>query len=313
MVSGSRIEREVSESVAPVTAVGAESAAADIGGESRIAPPGIIMPPRPPQPRPQSGLLTAGEHDDLLNPELYADYVRKSNVGQAAQDVPVLDTSRLLTVELRDERGRAVPFAQIEVRCTDGNSVSLETVSDGRAVFFPELDRLSDQVWIRADGSDWRSVRLSRDAGSQTVKITTGSTAPAVRKLDLALVVDATGSMADEMRYLQAELASIVGALEERHKNLDIRVGFTFYRDEGDEYVTRTFAFDDNIERAQARMSQQRANGGGDYPEAMHKALIRAAGQDWRDDAVKTLLLVADAPPHNRDVGTTWLAAEHLR
>ena len=45
----------------------------------------------------------------------------------------------------------------------------------------------------------------------------------------------------------------------------------------------------------------------------MDQALIRAAGQDWRADAAKTMLLVADAPPHDRNVGKTWLAAEHLR
>ncbi len=271
------------------------------------------VPPRPPQPQPQSGLLTAGEHDDLLNPELYEDYKRKSNLGQQVQSLPAVDTNRLLTVELRDRRGRSVPFAEVEVRCSDGNSIKLNTVADGRAVFFPGMDRLSDDVWVRAGGSDWRAVRLSSDPGAQTVSITQRAAAPAVRKLDLAVVVDVTGSMSDELSYLQTELTAIIGALETRHRNLDVRVAFTFYRDQGDEFVTRTFDFDGNMSRAQSRLSQQIANGGGDYPEAMQDAMIRAAGMGWRDDAVKTLLLVADAPPHNQDVGKTWLAAEHLR
>lgn len=270
-------------------------------------------PPPPPQPAPQSGLLTAGEHDDLLNPELYADYVRTSNVGQEVRDLPRVDTSRLLTVEVRDTRGRSVPFADVELRCSDGNSLKLKTVADGRAVFFPEHDRLSPKVWVRASGSDWRMVRLSSDPGAQTVQITHEEPAPPVRKLDLALVVDVTGSMSDELRYLQAELASIVGDLKDRHSGLDIRVGFTFYRDQGDAFVTRTFALGSDIDKAQEHLAAQRASGGGDYEEAMQDALIRAAGQDWREDAVKTLLLVADAPPHNSDIPLTWRAAEHLR
>jgi hypothetical protein len=60
-------------------------------------------------------------------------------------------------------------------------------------------------------------------------------------------------------------------------------------------------------------LRQQSAGGGGDYPEAMDQALIRAAGQGWRPDAVKTMLLVADAPPHDENFGTSWLAARHLR
>lgn len=271
----------------------------------------------PPQPRPQSGLLTAGEHDDLLNPELYADYVRKSEVGQQVRDLPRADSSRLLTVELRDGKGRAVPFAEIELRCADGNSLKLKTVADGRAVFFPEHDRLSEKVWVRArnagQASEWRIVRIAREPGAQMVTITQAEAAPAVRKLDLALVIDVTGSMSDELRYLQAELASIVNDLKDRHSGLDIRVGFTFYRDKGDAFVTRTFALGSDIDAAQKHLAAQRAQGGGDYEEAMQDALIRAAGQDWREDAVKTLLLVADASPHNTDIPLTWRAAEHLR
>ncbi len=344
VVTGSRIERaELAEPVplASVTAEATESAAdavkalpsspsappppsppppppppPSVDGDDRIAPPvlpGPPVPPPPPQPRPQSGLLTAGEHDDLLNPELYADYVRKSNVGQQVRDLPRVDTSRLLTVELRDAKGRSVPFADIELRCSDGNSLKLKTVADGRAVFFPEHDRLSEKVWVRASGGEWRSVRLSREPGAQTVAITHKKAAPQVRKLDLALVVDVTGSMSDELRYLQAELASIVGDLKDRHSGLDIRVGFTFYRDQGDAFVTRTFALGSDIDAAQKHLAAQRANGGGDYEEAMQDALIRAAGQEWREDAVKTLLLVADAPPHNADIPLTWRAAEQLR
>lgn len=309
VVTGSRVESPTYDSPVALSSVTAE------GGSDRVAPPGIMppRPPGPPQPQPQSGLLTAGEHDDLLNPELYADYVRKTDLGQTQRQLPVLDTSRLLTVSVKDQRGRAVPFAEVELRCADGNSITLKTVADGKVVFFPELDRLSETVWVRAAGSDWRSLRLSNDKGGQSVKITSRSAAPKVTKLDLALVVDATGSMSDEMRYLAEEFKTIVGALEERHRDLDIQFGLTFYRDTQDQYITRTFDMSGDVDLTQSRIAVQRANGGGDYPEAMDQALIRAAGLKWRDDSVKSLLLVADAPPHNNKVDLTWKAAEHLR
>ena len=306
VVTGTRVARSDYESASPITTVDAESAPARTS-------PAIMPPPRRRPPPPQSGLLTAGEHDDLLNPELYARYVHRSNVGQAAQGVPVLDTSRLLTVELRDNRGRAMPFETVELRCADGNTINLRTVADGTVVFFPELDRLSDRVWVRAGGSEWREVVLSREPGGQDLRITSRRSAQAVTKLDLNLVIDVTGSMSDELRFLQAELTSIIDQLSARHRGLDIRVGFTFYRDQTDAFVTNTHGFD----RARGRMlnvlSQYSAGGGGDYEEAMQEALVRAAGQDWRDDAVKTLLLVADAPPHDQDIALTWRAAEHLR
>lgn len=273
------------------------------------------FPPRPPrpQPEPQSGLLTAGEHDDLLNPELYTDYVRKSDLGQRVRALPVLDTARLLTVEVKDERGRPAPFVPVELRCSDGNSLTFTTQADGTVAFFPGMDRLSDTVHIRAADGAWRLVDVPRSAGTGRIGFTLGGPVQAVTKLDLALVVDVTGSMSDELRFLQAELDTIVASLAERHPELDIRVGMTFYRDNGDAFVTRTYGFTDDMAKARDQLGKQFAGGGGDYPEAMQDALVRAANQKWRPDAIKTLLLVADAPPHGEDVGATWLAAEHLR
>lgn len=323
---------------APATDGAAEGYADAVGTSTRSesapaaspegrATPGTIMPPHPypdpypyprPQPYPHAGLLTAGEHDDLLNPELYARYVRGADLAQRIAGLPPIDTSRLLTVEVRDTNGRAVPFADVVLTCSDGNSITLAAQADGRAVFFPGVDRISPRATVRVryrgmwQGAP-RSVAIGQDAGGQQLSFTVGGAAQGVTKLDLMLVVDTTGSMGDEIHFLQTELQSVVAALRHRHAGLDLRVGFVFYRDEGDAYVTRTIAFDGSVNRAGATLAQQSASGGGDYPEAMDQALIRAAGQAWRPDAVKTLLLVADAPPHADRFGRTWIAAENLR
>lgn len=287
---------------------------AERSGEARR--PDIMPPSRPwprPRPQPPAGLLTAGEHDDLLNPELYADYVRRSNLGQAIPDLPRLDTARVLTVAVHDRAGRPVPFAPVELACADGSRLRLATTADGTVSFFPDVDRLGRDVWVRTGGEDWRAVAIPARRGAQRVDFTVQREAQAVRKLDLMLVIDTTGSMGDEIRYLASELASIVDALKARHQGIDLRVGFVFYRDLGDDYVTNTLPMTRDISAAQAELRQRWAGGGGDYPEAMEQALIRAAGQDWRPDAAKSLLLVADAPPHDENVGKAWLAAEHLR
>lgn len=292
----------------------AESAAPGSSDASRYPPS-----PRPwPQPQPQSGILTAGEHDDLLNPELYAAYVNRSDLGQEVRALPRVDTMRVVTVRVADRNGQPIPFADVVVTCSDGNSITMATQADGSAVFFPGLDRLSERITVSARQAgraiaDARPVLVSAAGGGQLVGLTADRTAAKATKLDLMLVVDTTGSMGDEIRYLQAELRSIIAAITARHRDLDIRVGFVFYRDEGDDYVTRSFAFDRDIGAAQGRLAQQYASGGGDYPEAMDQALIRAVGQDWRPDAVKSLLLVADAPPHDDRFGRTWQAAEAAR
>ena len=273
-----------------------------------------VMPPRDRPDLQFQGGLTAGEHDDLLNPELYADYVRRSDLGQQIAGLPQLDTRRVLTIAVNDRSGQPLARSMVEVQCADGNRIMLPTQSDGTVVLFPALDQLGSSVMVRAAGQDWRSVIIAPGAGGQRVTFTLDLMAMQMPpKLDLMLVIDTTGSMGDEIQYLQNELAGIVGALRAQHPGLDLRVGFVFYRDVQDSYVTHTVPFTRDISAAQGELVQQGANGGGDYPEAMEQALIRAAGQDWRADAVKTMLLVADAPPHDADVALAWHAGEVLR
>jgi hypothetical protein len=302
-VTGSRIASPGRESSTPV------STADDYVAEARIAP-GYH---RPPAPRPQSGLLTAGDHDDLLNPELYASYAGNYLQNSPLRDLPRLDTRRVLTVAVQDGAGRPVPFARVTLTCADGNSLSLATLADGTAVFYPGLDRLGRSVRLSVPGAAGRSVAIADGSGAQRQGVTLRSGAAPVRKFDLMLAIDTTGSMGDEIAYLKSELRTILADIRRSHPGLDIRLGLVAYRDEGDDYVTRTYPFVSSLDVMQANLQTQYASGGGDYPEAMDLALARAVAQDWRPDAVKSLLLVADAPPHDENIGKAWRAAEAAR
>jgi hypothetical protein len=317
VVTGSRVSRPPLESPSAVTVVGSGEA----GAASSAAPP----PPPPvasdsrfatsrPHAQPQSGLLTAGDHDDLLNPELYAAYARRFLARANLQELPRVDTMRVLTVAVQDESGRPIPFARATLTCADGNSLSLETLADGTAVFYPALDRLGDRVRLSVPGAGAaRSIDISDQPGAQRHAVTMRAAARPVTKFDLLLAIDTTGSMGDEIDFLKSELRAILAGIRRSHPGLDIRLGLVAYRDEGDAYVTRTYAFTGALEQMQSRLAAQQAEGGGDYPEAMDLALARAVALDWRPDAVKSLLLVADAPPHDRNVGKAWRAAEAAR
>ena len=118
-------------------------------------------------------------------------------------------------------------------------------------------------------------------------------------KLDLMLMIDTTGSMGDEISYLAAELSDMVKRISESGKQLSIRVSVNFYRDETDDYVVKYYDFRENIDECIEQIRQEYASGGGDMPEAVHKALSNAvSGHEWRADAVKLCFLVLDAPPH---------------
>lgn len=314
-VTGSRVGRADGAMPAPVPV----APPADMGPppSPKSLPPGERY--APPQPQPQSGILTAGEHDDLLNPELYANYVRRSDLGQRWQTLPLVDTGRALTVAVTDARGQPLPLADVTLTCADGNTLSLKTLADGTAVFFPGLDRLGNsvRVSVRSNGrllAVDRRVLIPSAPGTQRVSVTAATLAQRPAKFDLMLVLDTTGSMGDEIAYLKAELRSILSAVKAAHPGIDMRIGLVFYRDQGDAYVTLSSPFTSNLDSAQAMLRKQFAGGGGDYPEAVDAAMNRAVNDfQWRPDAVKSMLFVADAPPHDELVGKAWAAAEVAR
>lgn len=288
----------------------------DYGGDyARRSSPAL---PRPVPPQlAQWQRLTAGDHDDLLNPQLYARYVDGFLARDTLAGVPRVDTRNVLTVAVSDPDGNPLPFAQVTLTCADGNSLALPTLADGTVAFFPDLDNLGSTVTMTASapgGAHSMSRRVDLgDSGGQRQQVVLQEFSHGVQQFDLALTVDTTGSMSDEIAYLKAELVNIVGGLRASHPGLDVRVALVAYRDKGDLYITRVFPFTRNMSELQDRLGELQASGGGDYPEAVERALADTVALDWRSDAVKSMLLVGDAPPHAEDVAASWTSVEAAR
>lgn len=266
---------------------------------------------------PRAGLVTAGTYDDLRNPQLYAHYVGRFLAREPMPGIPRLDTRRVLTVAVSDSYGRPMPFAAVTVHRRDRQqgTVQLRTLADGTAVFFPDSDGLTGpvDVTVRAPDGQVRTGTSANNSDGGRMDFTMNGPAQPVRKVDLALAVDTTGSMGDEIAYLQAELRGIVQQLMRRHPGIDLRVAVIPYRDRGEAYVVRRHALTRDLEAMQRVLNALHAEGGGDDAEAMEAALQEASTLDWRDDAAKALLVVADAPPHGEDLHATWSAAQALR
>lgn len=119
------------------------------------------------------------------------------------------------------------------------------------------------------------------------------------KKLDLMFVVDTTGSMSDEITFLQTELKDVISSVKQNNSNIPVRISMNFYKDEGDNYVVDSHKFTSDIDEAQKLINGEYAEGGGDYPEAVDKALSDAvSNHDWDKDSVKIMFLLLDAPPH---------------
>jgi Mg-chelatase subunit ChlD len=123
--------------------------------------------------------------------------------------------------------------------------------------------------------------------------------------LDVMFAVDATGSMGDELEYLKAELTSVLDQVKvyqsDQGDALTVRTSVNFYRDEGDEYLVKSFPFTTDFELVNEQVGAQSAGGGGDFPEAVEAALEDGVNEhQWSKSArARLLFLVLDAPPHS--------------
>jgi hypothetical protein len=63
-------------------------------------------------------------------------------------------------------------------------------------------------------------------------------------------------------------------------------------------YITRQLPFTSDISKVKEFLKGLYASGGGDGPEAVTAAMKEALDLDWRENASKITLLIADAPPH---------------
>lgn len=118
--------------------------------------------------------------------------------------------------------------------------------------------------------------------------------------VDAVFVVDATGSMGDEIHYLKEELTDVIQTVKNGDQELIFNLGCVFYKDHGDEYVTRTSELSSDISKTIGFIQKQTAAGGGDEPEAIDEAMEMAVmHMNWSPDArTKLLFVVMDAPPH---------------
>ncbi|TNF35163.1 MAG: VWA domain-containing protein, partial [Deltaproteobacteria bacterium] len=122
-------------------------------------------------------------------------------------------------------------------------------------------------------------------------------------RIEVAFVLDATGSMSPWIEQARRRIAAIATDLATGEPAPEIRFGLVAYRDTTDDFVTRVDDLSPDLDAIKARLDETQAKGGGDYPEAVLEALDAAVVQlGWTlddPDVVKLVYLVGDAPPNH--------------
>ncbi len=120
-------------------------------------------------------------------------------------------------------------------------------------------------------------------------------------RVEVAFVLDTTGSMGGLIQAAKEKIWSIASSMASAQPAPEIRMGLVAYRDRQDAYVTRVVDLSSDLDSVYATLMDFRAQGGGDGPESVNQALYDAVnGLSWSQDpqTYRVVFLVGDAPPH---------------
>ncbi len=305
------------EAVSPV-ASGADS-------ESRAAPDSfaadvVESPVSAAAPEPaagtgfvRAGVLTAGDIDDTLNLSAFNRYLARA---KAETGLPLTNFAAPVMAQLIGPDGTPAPGQRVTLRLPGAADPFYDGTSgvNGMVTVFPAMlgAGTPGTVELRAFGDQQEPVIQSLRTGSRT-QVQVATSGPATPDfLDLVFVVDATGSMGDELEWLTRDLNRIVTRATSGLPGVDTRYGLIVYRDIGDEFVVRSYAFTGSAGEMRRELRAQTADAGGDYPEAAAAAMEAAMGLQWRrGNGERLLFQVADAPPHPED-SDRYLAAARV-
>lgn len=251
----------------------------------------------------QAGVITAGEWKDLDNWEFWLQIMRNPD-WQKMKDYWSFYPDQRYSVLLQNSENQVVNDASVVLKDSQGNTLwEAHTDNIGAAELWTNLYGTSSEaayIEVHHQNETFKFEDIyAIDEGKMELKINTPNLLG--NSLDISFVVDATGSMGDEMEFLKVELLDVLNRVKEDHANIDLKVGATFYQDEGDKFLTRDFPLTSDISSLMSNIGDQSAGGGGDYPEAVEKGLASALYQNqWSETAAARLMfLLLDAPPHH--------------
>ena len=245
--------------------------------------------------------LTAGEINDFGKWELWNDYL--NNELSTYQKTWRINPQNRYVVQLTNNQKSPLVGAKVQLIGVK-NEVIWESKSDntGKA-----------ELWgaIEGNGAEIKHIIIDYFGIQKTIRnpkkfkkginnLKINSSCGASNLVEIAFVVDATGSMSDEINFIKRDLNKIMFNAQNLYNDVSIRYGSVFYKDSTEDYVTKHKDFTDVLSEALVYIDEQFAGGGGDMPEAVDAGLDVAINQlSWSEDTrTKLLFLILDAPAH---------------
>jgi von Willebrand factor type A domain. len=251
----------------------------------------------------QPGVITAGEWDDLEHWDFWTSIIQKDTFKSIPAYWNIYSLNRISVHVIGTD---SLPVIDIAVHLQ----------KDGQTIFSARTDnRGNAELWTglfqENTNPDYSAFKIDINSGAKLLNHVKSwpeginqvilPPAKVENNIDVAFVVDATGSMGDELEYLKTELLDVISRAQSGNRNATILTSSVFYRDEGDDYLTKVSDFTTDYNTTIDFIKDQHSDGGGDTPEAVHAALDKAMNSlQWSAHArTRLLFLVLDAPPHH--------------
>jgi hypothetical protein len=259
----------------------------------------------------EAGRVTAGEWCDLDNWDFWGGLMTGQDFSDKSEYWKFWTNNRVAVV-VADKEDKPVSGVKISLERSGSEIWSTVTDNMGRAecwvgMFQKENEADASVLTLKVNGKAWESspavTGWDCPNGVNVNKVVLDKATPAAEKADIAFIVDATGSMGDEIKFLKDDLLDILNKVEAKQGGVSFRTAALFYRDKGDEYITRSSNFSTSFSTTTSFISKQSADGGGDYPEAVHTALEKGLQNLSWDESAKTKIafMLLDAPAHHED------------
>ena len=260
----------------------------------------------------RSGALTAGEVNDFAKWDMWQD-ISSDELKSYADSWKIRPQGRY-SILLQSQSGLPLVDAKVELKKDRKTLYTSRTDNTGKAELWasgdgtePAAGKYSMEIDYRGQKSKIENAKpFSESINHHIIRVECNE----MNKVDIAFVVDATGSMGDELQYLKAEMNDVIFKSKQLSAKLNFRFANVFYRDVTDSYLTRTMPFSRVLSESVNFISAQNAGGGGDYEEAVEVGLDSAIHSlEWSEEArTRVIFLILDAPPHNTEVNQKKMA-----
>lgn len=242
--------------------------------------------------------VKAGEWDDNAN---YREFQRFLSTQDGVAFRP-LDISKRRFIAVRDRLGKGVPGCKVSVSDAQQHTVTLTTTTSGRTILFPVAEGLQGSTLTASTNCSGslasKKFDLQSDDGLVDLQLKQNRRLSKRRTIDIAFVLDTTGSMSEEIAAVKQTIRKVASDLD--GGDIDVRIGLVEFKDRTDSFLTKVHPFSRDLKGFSKRVSGIRAAGGGDMPEDVNEGLNVALKRlSWSDQSVgRFAFLIGDAPPH---------------